>query len=343
MNGFFNSSEYCHLSFGAAVSLVVANVVIGACGFILNFLIILALALDTKLRNDTTNILLGSLAVADLIINSFGQPAFCAQVIYTYRRQCKDTWAFHAFTISCSTSFFLSMLCLTMVTIERFLAVKAPIIHRTYLTRKRVHGVILLIVLATVGYGSYSFIEKKAGRREFTRAWIFSVFCFTAIVMNICTMIFTRRFLQKRYRESQSRNTAEHKGLKAKIRRVTLLLVLLVMAIVTWMFVIVIVVLFYADLLTLSVVYVVLTIIFLNSCLNPIAYCLMAPDIRKATKHLIRRVNPFKKLKRQATQSNGETQLGKVQPGKSQSTASQRAFQIPIRNNFVVHQSETTS
>lgn len=296
-----NAALFCDLSLGFTIALVVTNMVIAICGLVLNLLVIFVIALNRALRKDTTNRLLVSLAVADLIVNTFGQPSLAAQIVYTYRKRCTGTWAFYAFSISCSSSVFLSMLCLTMVTIERFLAVKAPVCHRKYLTPKLVSWVMAFIVLATFAFQAFSYHDRKD--REFTRAWVFGVFCLIAIVMNTCTMIFTRRFLQKRSRSS-SRNTAERKALKGKMQRVTLLLLLLVMALFSWIFIIVIVILFYAELLTLVVVYGILTLIFLNTCLNPVAYCFMAPDIRKATRLFVRKANPLRFLKRPAKEDD---------------------------------------
>lgn len=293
----------CYLSLDIAITLVVINAAVAVCGLVLNLSVFLAIVLNSKLRKEITNAFLGSLAIADLIINTFGQSGFSAQVIYTHKRQCTGTWAYHAFTIGCSNSMFLSMVCLTMVTIERFLGVKAPVFHRRYLTPKLVSTVILLVVVATIGFASFSFLERNRNDGSFNRAWIFGVFCFTAIVMNMCTMFFTRRFLQRRSRSS-ARSAAEREVLKAKMRRVTLLLLVLVMALTAWFLVIVIVILYLANELTLAVVYGILIVIFLNSCLNPVVYCLMAPDIREATLRLLRQANPFDLFKKATEQQN---------------------------------------
>ena len=295
------TSNVCDLSLGFTVALVVTNVVIAMCGLVLNLLVILVITLNRALRKDTTNRLLVSLAVADLIVSTLGQPSLAAQIVYTHRRRCTGTWAFYAFSVSCSSSVFLSMLCLTVVTIERFLAVRSPVFHRRFLTPRLVSWIMAFIVLATFAFQAFSYQDRKG--RGFSRAWVFGVFCFVAIVMNTCTMIFTRRFLQKRCRSS-SRNTAERKALKAKMQRVTLLLLLLVMALFSWFFIIVIVILFYAELLTLVVVYGILTLIFLNTCLNPVAYCLMAPDIRKATRLFVRKANPLQLFKKQVKEED---------------------------------------
>ena len=115
--------------------LLTVNAVVGVLGSLGNLLVCLAIATDSRLRR-SSNYLLFSLAVADLIVSLICEPIvleFISQLTFFHKcRTSAEELVYHVLvSLSCQTSFFH----LVSISIDRFVAVAFPLRHKIFMEK----------------------------------------------------------------------------------------------------------------------------------------------------------------------------------------------------------------
>ena len=134
-----------------------------------NSLVIGAFRVNRRLRT-TTNLLLMSLAIADLLIGTVSVPLWVyISVTYTFRGPLYDFYLI--FDVICGVS---SILNLTAISLERCYALLHPIKHRNIRKRKSQYSLLVL-----QGGRAFRALDLKFGGPEFksplTTSWICSL------------------------------------------------------------------------------------------------------------------------------------------------------------------------
>ena len=137
MNVSWANTISCSLPLAHCILLLTVNAAVGVLGSLGNLLVCLAIATNSRLRR-SSNYLLLSLAIADLIITLISEPVvleFISQLTFFHKcRTSAEELVYHVLvSLSCQTSFFH----LVSISVDRFVAVAFPLRHKIFMEKGR--------------------------------------------------------------------------------------------------------------------------------------------------------------------------------------------------------------
>ena len=119
----------CFLPLAHGIALITTNAIIGVLGTLGNLLVCVAVITNPRLRR-SSNYLLLSLAIADLIVTMLSEPVFVAQLVRLIgRNECAPSLSL-AFVFVFNFSLTVSMAHLAAISVDRLLAVVYPLRHK---------------------------------------------------------------------------------------------------------------------------------------------------------------------------------------------------------------------
>lgn len=192
MNNFSNlSSERCHLPQGHSIALISTNFLVGVFGTVGNLLVCIAVVINPRLRR-SSNYLLVSLAVADLIVTVGSEPFFLAMLTkMTFSNDCaiKFEYFYKIISILSCTA---SVVHMAAISIDRFIAVVFPlrqeIIMQKYGLKAMLIGSwgfpILVIILNAVI--ASSFLKAFLAIGTFGLSYLIVITFYMLIVIHLC-------------------------------------------------------------------------------------------------------------------------------------------------------------
>ena len=248
-----------------------------------NFMVLLAIRCSTSIHLPS-KILLSSLVLTDLGVGLFGQPQFVMFTIIRARKAYSNTTCFlvNSYIITASVFSSVSIFSMTAISVDRYVALFHHQRYREIVTVRRVLVVVTIMWSSTLAFAT-SWLWNKS-------LWIFSVCSSVCVcfIVNSVTLVKIYRELRVRYGQRIQDQTQEVRSTVnvAKYRRST--------STILWIYVLFI--LCYSPFLCLFIIFQItmlpqrplavciyefsITVVHLNSCLNPFVYSLRQPEIR---------------------------------------------------------------
>ena len=275
-----------HLTF-----LSVLNTFTSVSAFLGNVLILTALHKESSLH-PPSKLLLRSLAVTDLCVGLISQPLFvtyCMSIVNEHWNMLRYVSAavFTTAGIFCG----VSVLTLTAISVDRLLALLLGLRYRQVVTLKRTYAIVIAIwVVCTVSSALQFWIR-------FITLW------YSVIVKSLCVVVssfsYTKIFFTLRHQQNQVQGHAQQPNQTNQLnivrykKAVSTAIWLQLMLIVCYLPGGVMTTLVASGTRSLSVSiawYYAVTLVFLNSSLNPILYYCKLEEVRQGVKDTIRQV-----------------------------------------------------
>ena len=268
------------------ISVTIVNLFVSPCAVFLNVLVIVAIKTTPQLRNKY-NGLLACLAGTDLLTALFSLPLFVAKQIYRLTGSLSSDYCriLYIDSIIFAPSVIASLQHLTLLSIERYIAIKYPYIYDEIITKPRLVGAVLTVWSFVVfPYSISSFLSNVSG--------FFIVFRAFTLIPSICILVFchitvyheARKQMQK-IKTQQHSAEAKEKFLKEQkaLKTTTIVLGAVLASSVP-------LTLFRTVLQSRisSPVVPFLSFALWNSVCNPLIYCVRSKEYRKAFKKLLR-------------------------------------------------------
>ena len=296
MNEMVWRQEYQVEKFAFAVTTILLNILSFPVTIVMNVLVILAVKTRPRLQSKY-NILLACLAGTDLLVGVTSQPSFIARQVYVMQglslsEYCRYYKATHLMLF---IPIFASLLHLTIISIERFVAIKYTFRYITIVTGLRLKTA---VVISWVIACCPAILQNLSKEFEIVTNVAISLFAF----LNISLIIFchlsvyfvTRRHEKQIKCEQVSPQAAAD---FAKEKRALKTTRIITMALLVCLFPVFMYILF-VNVFSKSTSYTVNVIVLshpvfvslssLNSLCNPIIYCYRNKMFRKTCKELLR-------------------------------------------------------
>ena len=273
--------------------LVVSNMFLAISSTLGNTVILAALSKDTSLHLPS-KILLRSLALTDLSVGLFVEPLFVTFLISLEKESeniCSQVIVISVFIDICFS--LLSLLTLTATSVDRLLALLLGIRYRQVVTFKRVLLTVISFWILCVTFSVTSFWTHK-----FLKYYIFISVMLCVVISTCCYIKIYRKLFHRQAQIQEHLHQGQQNGHAplniARYRKtvssalwvqLTLITCYLPAGVVTTLITVqgMTAVLFVAW--TFS-----LTLVFLNSTLNPILYCWKIKNVRRAVVEIVRQI-----------------------------------------------------
>ena len=286
---FYYSEELTKEIFGELIFLSVLNILLSVTTFLGNTLILVALPKENSLH-PPSKLLFRNLAITDLCVGIIAQPLLVAYLMSLVKQRWDicyelDYAGLAIGAILCSVSLFT----LTAISVDRLLALWLGLRYRRVVTlRKAYISVIVMWVLSVVaGAAIYSLDPVILD-------W--SMFITISLCVVISSLCYTKVFVVLRRRKVRLEDSA-FQG-PTEVIKVPLNLARYRKAVYSALWVQVTLVVCYLPFgiattipeISLSVYLMTLTLLLLNSSLNPFIYCWKIREVRQAVKDTIRQL-----------------------------------------------------
>ena len=286
---FYYSEELTKEIFGELIFLSVLNILLSVTTFLGNTLILVALPKENSLH-PPSKLLFRNLAITDLCVGIIAQPLLVAYLMSLVKQRWDicyelDYAGLAIGAILCSVSLFT----LTAISVDRLLALWLGLRYRRVVTlRKAYISVIVMWVLSVVaGAAIYSLDPVILD-------W--SMFITISLCVVISSLCYTKVFVVLRRRKVRLEDSA-FQG-PTEVIKVPLNLARYRKAVYSALWVQVTLVVCYLPFgiattipeISLSVYLMTLTLLLLNSSLNPLLYCWKIREVRQAVKDTIRQL-----------------------------------------------------
>ena len=265
----------------------------------LNIFTIYAIEKTTTLSNKTLKTLLLSLAASDLGVGLVVQPLYIARLAMEMEHITENNLNYNniykAFLLSANMFGFASFFCVTALSADRFLSVHFNLRYRELVTYRRVVRVVIAIWVISAFLSLIRiFISKKI------MYLIFVIIEFTCIIsatyFTFKIYVATRSHAgqirsQQVQRSSQNGEigTAQVTSLQISVVITIALYVLFLVCYLPQMSVLFVTAVFGQSDFLEMLLHHTMTLVFLNSSLNPMIYCWKMRHVRKAVLHTLRR------------------------------------------------------
>ena len=177
------SEAECSLDVAHGIALITVNAMIALFGTFGNVLVCLAVVTNTVLRQ-SSNYLLGSLAVADLIASLICEPLFLDILIRkSLYNDCAWMIAERVYFDVSNFSAAASVLHMSAISIDRFIAIVFPLRHRTCMKGAGIKALLISCWLVTILLFLLSkYYRAPIAKKAFINLAIF-IFCFLIILV----------------------------------------------------------------------------------------------------------------------------------------------------------------
>ena len=286
---FYYSEELTRKIFGELIFLSVLNIFLSVTTFLGNTLILAALPKENSLH-PPSKLLFRNLAITDLCVGIIAEPLLVAYLISLVKQRWDicyelDYAGLAIGAILCSVSLFT----LTAISVDRLLALWLGLRYRQVATlRKAYISVIVMWVLSVVAGAAIYSLD--------TVILDWSMFITISLCVVISSLCYTKIFVVLRRRKIRLEDSA-FQG-PTEVIKVPLNLARYRKAVYSALWVQVTLVVCYLPFgiattipeISLSVYLMTLTLLLLNSSLNPLLYCWKIREVRQAVKDTIRQL-----------------------------------------------------
>ena len=291
------------LQISYTIVLLVINVLLSIIASLGNTLIFFALHKECALH-PPSKLLFRCLALTDLLVGCISQPLFILYLVslLTKHQEWRGDLCLYSATfnnITTNTLCLVSLLTSTAISIDRLLALNLGLRYRQVVTFKRTSLVLLFLWVVSIGSVSYSYpmldynkVEMFVAAAMCVGNLAISSFCYAKIIWKI-------RQHQRRVQiinnhgtlctDSVALNNARYKKTVSSVLWIQLTLTIRYLPLIVTIGL----VSSKAPTSTLYASGIAVTLLFLNSSLNPFLYCWKINEIRAAVKGIVSRLFPF--------------------------------------------------
>jgi len=293
---FFNVSDYVDLR-STYIANSAVNIFLSYSAIMLNTLAIHAIRKTSSLPR-TSKTLLASLAVSDVGVGLLGQPLYTSLLVKKLQQNnpgC-DTYIFFAFIISVFS--LASFLGVVVLSVDRFLAIHLHLRYQQLVSHKRVVAVLISIWLLSVLIA-------------FTLFWVpfitYSsiILCLGVIGLLLTTAAYIRIYLAIRRHKNQIRALQpQHVAQTGEMENFASLIKSTINAFYVYLVFLACYMPFFIRFIACKIYgpsiaskqffFVSVTLVFLNSSLNPVIYCWRMRNIRLAIMDILRKMSSLR-------------------------------------------------
>lgn len=263
-----------------------------------NVLILIALS-NVSVLHPPSKLLLRNLAAADLCVGLITQPLFIAYLLSIVGENGTDACEIVVFFLLISTSILcgISLCTLTLISVERLLALMLGLRYRQVITLSKVKAMVVLIWFVFISVNLLYFWNP----RVFATIVLLNVPSFLLVSTISYTKIYftlRRRQLQIRQGSSSSQFDEHDRARYLKYRRTVTNAMWVSVCVVAFylpsaIFTAVRRIEVYDDYFSVLTEVIAVNLIYLNSTMNPLVYCWRITQVRRAVKATIRNVCTF--------------------------------------------------
>lgn len=263
-----------------------------------NVLILIALS-NVSVLHPPSKLLLRNLAAADLSVGLITQPLFIAYLLSIVAENGTNACEIVVFFLLISTSILcgISLCTLTMISVERLLALMLGLQYRQVITRSRVKAVVVFIWFVFISVNLLYFWNP----RVFATIVLLNVPTFLLVSTISYTKIYftlRRRQLQIRQGSASSQFDEHDRARYLKYRRTVTNAMWVSVCVVAFylpsaIFTAVRRIKVYDDYFSVLTEVIVVNLIYLNSAINPLVYCWRIAQARRSVKATIRNFCTF--------------------------------------------------
>ena len=279
----FSGSRECDYSKPAIIGINLTFMLLSIVG---NLLAIFSVSRTPSLRSPSTTLLCG-LVASDVIVGLIAQPLFVIQELIP-----NDALKYVVYFFSCNGCG-VSLLTMTLISLDRYAALHYHMRYATMVTSKRV-----ICTLATMWFVIYVEFGMFFWKRE---VYFLLAACFIISCLLLSTFSYVRiyQIVKRHQRQIQAQNQVVQGPNIGSNLNITRLKRSTINTFIFYMFLI----LCYSPIFPFLIVDVVLlkqewsgsliyatTVIFMNSAINPILYCCVLKDLRKAVLRAARKM-----------------------------------------------------
>ena len=287
---FYYSEELTRKIFGELIFLSVLNIFLSVTTFLGNTLILAALPKETSLH-PPSKLLFRNLAITDLCVGIIAEPLLVAYLMSLVKQRWDicyylDYAGLAIGAILCS----VSLLTLTAISVDRVLALSLGLRYRQVATLKKacISVITMWVISVVIGAAVYFLLG--------TVIFDWSMFILIFLCIVISSLCYTKIFVALRRRKIRLEDSA-FQG-PTEVIKVPLNLARYRKAVYSALCVQVTLVVCYLPFgiattipeISLSVYVMTLTLLLLNSSLNPFIYCWKIREVRQAVKDTIRQL-----------------------------------------------------
>ena len=263
-----------------------------------NILILIALS-NVSVLHPPSKLLLRNLAAADLCVGLITQPLFIAYLLSIVGENGTNACEIVVFFLLISTSILcgISLCTLTLISVERLLALMLGLRYRQVITLSKVKAMVVLIWFVFISVNLLYFWNP----RVFATIVLLNVPSFLLVSTISYTKIYftlRRRQLQIRQGSSSSQFDEHDRARYLKYRRTVTNAMWVSVCVVAFylpsaIFTAVRRIEVYDDYFSVLTEVIAVNLIYLNSTMNPLVYCWRITQVRRAVKATIRNVCTF--------------------------------------------------
>ena len=272
------------------IFILVLNISLSITAFLGNAVILAALRKESSLH-PPSKLLLRNLATTDLCVGLISQPL----AVTSWMSMLNEYWdicpsVLNAGFVSNYTLCGVSLLTLTAISVDRLLALLLGLRYKHVVTLKRTYVIVITFWVVSTVFSALNFWDTHI------TIWYGSIgitLCLVTSIFSYTTIFFKLRLHKNQVQEMQQHNQANQLNIARYIKAVSTALWLQFTLVVCYLPVCIVEALSIHSQLSSSVFLArlyTLTLLFLNSSLNPILYCWKIDEVRQAVKDKIRQV-----------------------------------------------------
>ena len=278
---------------GYTTFFVTLNVFLSVIALIGNLLILVALRKVTSI-NPPTKLLFQCLAATDLCVGLIEQPLYVATMLRDFA---SPTASYYLIKVNVALSFILcgvSIMTAATISVDRLLALILGLSYKLTVTVKRVRKVVIIVWLGSFLVGFSHWIGL--GFIAYCTSLVVTLFSFFTTLFSFIKIVLKLRQQQAQVQqrvEQEQVNGGEIPLNLARYKKMVHSVAWLQMALIVCYMPIICLLLFAIVTQRFGKVYLyrsAITVVFLNSSINPILYCWRIGEVKKDVKNILKQI-----------------------------------------------------
>ena len=286
---------------GLAVFLIALNIFLSITASLGNALILVALHKVTSIH-PPTKLLFRCLAVTDLCVGLISQPFYAIQLIGGITNMNKNLF-YYSDQVNSGSGYILcavSIMTSTAISVDRLLALSLGLRYRHVVTSRRVGAVVIFVWLLSFALGGwrYSTLGLERARTVLIVLMLLSLSASVVCYIKIYLRLHQHQFqLQPHAHQGEQPNSGEAPLNIARYKKTVSSIAWVQLALLACYIPFIVVGMLFTygkitgSLSAMSYLRVAISILYLNSSLNPFLYCWKIREVREAVRDTIRQLN----------------------------------------------------